>query len=64
MALRHAFVDLSPLRGGRVYQRLWWGQTVSGLGSQMTLVAVLYQVWDATGSAVWTGAVGMAQPSR
>lgn len=61
MALRHAFVDLSPLRSGRAYRRLWFGQTVSGLGSQMTLIAVLYQVWDATGSAVWTGAVGLAQ---
>lgn len=27
----------------------------------MTLVAVLYQVWDATRSPIWTGAVGMAQ---
>jgi MFS family permease len=61
VALRHAFVDLSPLRSGTVYRRLWAGQTLSGLGSQMTLVAVLFQVWDTTGSAVWTGLVGMAQ---
>jgi MFS family permease len=61
VALKHAFVDLGPLRTVPVYRRLWFGQTASGLGSQMTLVAVLFQVWDATGSAIWTGAVGMAQ---
>lgn len=60
MALRGAFVDLGPLRTVPVYRRLWIGQTASGLGSQMTLVAVLFQVWAATGSAIWTGAVGMA----
>jgi MFS family permease len=27
----------------------------------MTLVAVMYQVWESTGSTVWTGAVGLAQ---
>ena len=61
MALKHAFVDLGPLRTVPVYRRLWFGQTASGFGSQMTLVAVLVQVWDATGSTIWTGAVGMAQ---
>ena len=61
MALKHAFVDLGPLRRVPVYRRLWFGQTASGLGSQMTFVAVLFQVWDLTGSVVWTGAVGMAQ---
>jgi MFS family permease len=61
VALRQAFVDLGPLRTVPVYRRLWFGQTASGLGSQMTLLAVLYQVWDTTGSVIWTGAVGMAQ---
>lgn len=61
MALSRAFVDLGPLRTVPVYRRLWFGQTASGFGSQMTLVAVLFQVWDATGSVIWTGAVGMAK---
>jgi MFS family permease len=61
VALKHAFVDLGPLRTVPVYRRLWFGQTASGFGSQMTLVAVLFQVWDATGSVIWTGAIGMAQ---
>lgn len=61
MAVRDAFIDLSPLRTVPVYRRLLFGQTMSGLGAQMTLVAVLFQVWEGTRSAVWTGAVGMAQ---
>lgn len=61
MALAHALIDLTPLRTSPVYRRLWAGQTLSGLGGQLTLVAVLYQVWDATRNPVWTGAVGMAQ---
>ena len=61
MALKHAFVDLGPLRTVPVYRRLWFGQTASGFGSQMTLIAVLFQVWEDTGSVIWTGAVGMAQ---
>jgi MFS family permease len=44
-----------------VFRRLWIGRAFSGLGSQMTLVAVMFQVWQMTGSTVWTGAVGLAQ---
>jgi MFS family permease len=40
---------------------LWIGRAVSGFGGQMTLVAVMFQVWQMTGSTVWTGAVGLAQ---
>jgi MFS family permease len=61
VALRHAFVDLSPLRSSREFRRLWVGRTFSSIGSQMTMVAVLFQVWQLTGSTVWTGAVGLAQ---
>lgn len=61
MALRHALLDITPLRTVPVYRRLWLGRTLSGFGGQLTLVAVLFQVWDATHNPVWTGAVGMAQ---
>jgi MFS family permease len=54
-------LDLTPVRAVPVYRRLLLGQTVSGLGGQLTLVAVLYQVWEATRNPVWTGAVGIAQ---
>ncbi|GAB2743047.1 MFS transporter [Streptomyces bullii] len=44
-----------------MFRRLLVGRTVSTLGSFMTMVTVLYQVWDMTHSAVWSGAVGLAQ---
>jgi MFS family permease len=54
-------LDLTPVRAVPVYRRLLLGQTVSGLGGQLNLVAVLFQVWESTRNPVWTGAVGMAR---
>jgi predicted MFS family arabinose efflux permease len=59
--LRNALLDITPLRLFPVYRRLWFGRALSGLGGQLTLVAVLFQVWEATRNPIWTGAVGMAQ---
>ena len=53
-------LDVTPLRLP-VFRRLFVGRVFSGFGSQMTLVAVMFQVWDMTGSTIWTGAVGLAQ---
>src|SRR3954451_14769016 len=61
MSLNRALVDLAPLRASPAFRRLWLGRVFSGFGSQMTLVAVMFQVWQMTGSTVWTGAVGLAQ---
>jgi MFS family permease len=61
MGVRHALLDVTPLRVSPPFRRLVIGQAVSGLGSQMTFVAVMFQVWQMTGSAAWTGAVGLAQ---
>ena len=54
-------LDIRPLRSSAPFRWLWVGRTLSGFGSQMTLVAVMFQVWEATGSTLWTGAVGLAQ---
>ncbi|WP_202238953.1 MFS transporter [Actinacidiphila reveromycinica] len=59
--MRRLLVDTAPLRVSPAFRRLWTGRAVSGFGAQMTLVAVMYQVWQATGSTVWSGAVGLAQ---
>ncbi|MDQ7809528.1 MFS transporter [Amycolatopsis sp. A133] len=61
MPLTRALVDVTPLRTSPPFRRLWLGRVLSGLGSQMTLVAVMFQVWEQTRSTVWTGAVGLAQ---
>ncbi|MPY56408.1 MFS transporter [Streptomyces spongiae] len=61
MALRHALLDVAPLRSSPPFRRLWMGQSLSALGGQMTAVTVMFQVWQTTGSTAWTGAVGLAQ---
>jgi MFS family permease len=54
-------IDIRPLRESPAFRRLWIGNTLSGLGGQLTLVAVLFQTWTLTESTVAVGAVGLAQ---
>ena len=51
----------SPLRQSRAFRRLWGGYLVSTLGSQLTVVAVPYQVFRLTHSSLDVGLVGLAQ---
>lgn len=60
-SLTRSLVDVRPLRTSPVFRRLLIGRTVSMLGGFMTMVTVMYQVWDLTHSAAWSGAVGLAQ---
>ncbi|MFF7351692.1 MULTISPECIES: MFS transporter [Streptomyces] len=55
------FIDTRPLRTSPAFRRLLIGRTVSTLGGFMTMVTVMFQVWDVTRSTAWTGAVGLAQ---
>ncbi|MFJ6859761.1 MFS transporter [Streptomyces werraensis] len=61
MSVSRTFIDVRPLRTSPVFRRLLVGRTVSVLGSFMTMVTVMYQVWEMTHSAAWSGAVGLAQ---
>ncbi|WP_328871539.1 MFS transporter [Streptomyces sp. NBC_00287] len=61
MSLARTLVDVRPLRTSPVFRRLLIGRTASILGTYMTIVTVMFQVWDMTHSAVWSGAVGLAQ---
>ncbi|MEU3987813.1 MFS transporter [Streptomyces platensis] len=61
MGVKRALLDVTPLRRSAPFRRLWLGQALSRLGGQMTLVAVMFQVWQTTHSTVWTGAVGLAR---
>jgi MFS family permease len=61
MAMRHGLLDVAPLRSAPPFRRLWIGRVCSSFGSQMTVVAVLFQVWQSTHSTVWTGLVGLAR---
>ena len=57
---RRLFVDISPLRESRDYRLLFFGQVVSWLGRQVTVVAVPYQVFVLTESSFAVGLVGLA----
>ncbi|SNQ49676.1 conserved membrane hypothetical protein [Frankia canadensis] len=51
--------DVSPLRDHPAYRRLWLGETISSLGSQITATAVLLQVFAVTRSSFQVGLVGV-----
>ncbi len=53
---RH-FVDLTPLRASPAFARLWIGATVSGIGAQMTILAVGLHVYSLTHSTFAVGLV-------
>jgi len=53
-------VDTGPLRRHPGFRRLWTGQLVASLGSQLTVVAVAYQTYRLTGSTAMVGLVSLA----
>lgn len=55
------FVDVSPLRASRNFRFLFFGQVVSLLGSNLTIVAVPYQVYRQTHSSLWVGMASLIQ---
>ena len=55
------FVDVSPLRASRNFRFLFFGQVVSLLGSNLTVVAVPYQVYRQTHSSLWVGMASLIQ---
>ena len=59
--LRGVAVDLSALRESRDYRLLVAGGFVSGLGTQVTLVALPFQVYVLTGSSFLVGLIGLAE---
>lgn len=54
-------VDIGPLRRYPAFRRLWLGQLVSQMGSQLTVVAIPYQVYRMTHSSLDVGLVSLLQ---
>jgi MFS family permease len=54
-------VDTTPLRESRDFRLLFSGQLVSMLGTQLTVVAIPYQVYSLTHSSLQVGAISLAQ---
>lgn len=59
--LRRYFLDTAPLRHDRDYRWLWSGQAISGMGNQITRVALPFQVYVLTGSTLAIGALTLFQ---
>jgi MFS family permease len=59
--VRRFWIDLDPLRASRDFRRLFYAQTISMVGSQLSVVATAYQVYSLTGSSLQVGAVSLAQ---
>ncbi len=59
--LRRIFLDTSPLRRDPAYRMLWAGQAVNGIGTQITRVALPYQVYVLTGSTLAIAALTACQ---
>ncbi|HEY0259321.1 MAG TPA: MFS transporter [Lacisediminihabitans sp.] len=56
---RHShFIDLSPLRESPAFARLWAGGAISGIGGQMTIVAVGLHIYQITRSTFAVSLVG------
>ncbi|NQX06225.1 MFS transporter [Rathayibacter sp. VKM Ac-2856] len=56
---RSHVVDLSPLRESPAFARLWAGNVISGIGGQMTIVAVGLHIYELTGSTLAVAMVGV-----
>ena len=54
-------MDWSPLKQNRNFRLLVIGQLFSLLGSNVTMVAVPYQVYRETGSSLWVGLASLIQ---
>jgi len=59
--VRRLTIDITPLRESREFRLLWTGETLSQVGSQITLVALFVQIYALTGSSAAVGAVGLVQ---
>jgi hypothetical protein len=60
-ARRRLLFDLTPIRRSRDFRRLILGELVSVFGTQLTTVAVPYQVYQLTRSSLDVGLVSLAQ---
>ncbi len=59
--LRGLFLDVTPLRLDRDYRFIWSGQAISGIGNQVTRVALPFQVFALTGSTIALAGLTVAQ---
>jgi MFS family permease len=59
--VRRILVDVSPLRLDRRFRLLWSGQAVGGIGTQITRIALPFQVYVMTGSTLAVAVLAAVQ---
>jgi MFS family permease len=59
--LRGILLDVEPLRRDRDFRFLWIGQVISGVGRQITVVALPFQLYVLTGSTLAVGLLALVQ---
>jgi len=52
-------LDITPLRRSSAFRRLWFGQGVSFIGTEIAEVALAYQVYKLTGSTLAVGLISL-----
>jgi MFS family permease len=57
---RDHFVDLRPFAASPAFTRMWIGSTLAGLGGQLTIVAIMLQMYDITGSTFAVSMIAVA----
>ncbi|WP_082008333.1 MFS transporter [Microbacterium mangrovi] len=57
---RDHLIDLRPLTSSPAFARMWVGSTLSGLGGQLTVVAVMLQVYEITHDSFAVSMVAVA----
>src|ERR1700690_2052344 len=59
--LRGLLVDLEPVKRDRDFRMIWLGQLVNGLGRQVTVVALPFELWQLTHSSLSIGLLALVQ---
>ena len=59
--LRGLLVDLEPVKRDHDFRMLWLGQLVNGLGRQVTVVALPFELWHLTHSSLSIGLLALVQ---
>jgi MFS family permease len=59
--LRGILVDVEPIKRDREFRMIWLGQMVNGLGRQVTVVALPFELWTLTHNSLSIGALAIVQ---
>jgi MFS family permease len=59
--LRGLLVDLEPIKRDHDFRILWLGQLISGLGRQVTVVALPFELWQLTHNSLSIGLLALVQ---